>query len=456
LTQTENATVTITDNADPTTQTVNLTGTGTGSVVSLSPSSYTFPTSQFLGTTSPSETITLTNTGNLSLTINSITMGGTNSGDFAQTNNCLLPTNTVAPNGGSCTIAATFTPTSSGTRTAAISIADNATAGSPQAVTLSGTGTSATVGFSPSSLTFGNQTVNTSSAATAVTLTNSGTGVLTINSIQVTPATPANFGQTNNCGSTVPASGGNCTIEVTFSPTTAGSLTAAVSVSDTASGSPQAVPLSGTGGAPEAVLSVSTLTFGSTTQGVPVLDPSSAVTQSVTLQNNGNATLNITNTGAISGSNPADFTITAPCDNSTLTASSSCQIMIAYEPQVYPSGGISSATLTITDNNNNASGSTQTVSLTGYAEHDIVLTWTYGSTSGISGFDIYRGTTSGGETLTYTTTVATSCTTTSTSASCTYVDTAVAAGTYYYYVTAVALNGITQSVPSTPASATVP
>ena len=103
-------------------------------MVSLSPTSLTF-TAQSIGTTSAAQTSILTNTGGVSLTISSITITGTNSGDYAQTNNC--PGSLGA--GTSCTISVTFTPTSVGTRTASVSIADNA-GGSPHTVSLSGLG----------------------------------------------------------------------------------------------------------------------------------------------------------------------------------------------------------------------------------------------------------------------------------------------------------------------------
>jgi hypothetical protein len=62
-------------------------------------------------------------------------------------------------------------------------------------------------------------------------------------------APSANFGQTNNCGGSVPARG-SCPINVTFSPTAAGSLAGALTITDNTkgvAGSTQTVTLSGTG-----------------------------------------------------------------------------------------------------------------------------------------------------------------------------------------------------------------
>ena len=102
--------------------------------VSLSPTSLTFA-SQTVGTTSAPQTATLTNTGKKSVTITSITITGTNKGDFAETNTC----GTTLAVGASCTISVTFTPTATGTRSGTLSVSDDAV-GSPQTASLTGTG----------------------------------------------------------------------------------------------------------------------------------------------------------------------------------------------------------------------------------------------------------------------------------------------------------------------------
>ena len=90
--------------------------------------------------------------------------------------------------------------------------------------------------FLPTSLAFGNQNVNTTSAAQTVTLTNSGTAALNITSI----AASAPYAQTNTCGASV-AAGANCSISVTFTPTATGSQPGTITVTDNATGSPQTV-----------------------------------------------------------------------------------------------------------------------------------------------------------------------------------------------------------------------
>jgi fibronectin type 3 domain-containing protein len=91
--------------------------------------------SQPVGTTSGAQTVTLTNTGGASLSIANFTVTGADASDFAETNLC--GSSVVA--GAKCTIAVMFTPSATGTRTAALSISDNAN-GSPKTVSLSGTG----------------------------------------------------------------------------------------------------------------------------------------------------------------------------------------------------------------------------------------------------------------------------------------------------------------------------
>ena len=126
-----------TDNAAGSPQTVMLTGTGTAPAaptVSLSTSSLTF--SAAAEATSGSQSVTVTNTGNAALSINSVSVTGTNAANFASTNNCA---SSIAPQ-GTCTISVTFTPSMAASFSGQIAIASNA-AGSPATVGLSGTGT---------------------------------------------------------------------------------------------------------------------------------------------------------------------------------------------------------------------------------------------------------------------------------------------------------------------------
>src|SRR5208337_3731035 len=176
--------------------------------------------------------------------------------------------------------------------------------------------------------------------------------------------------------------GGNCTISVTFTPTATGTRTAAVSISDNAAGSPQTVSLSGTGTAPAVSLTPTSLSFASQ----PIDTGSTA--QTVTLTNSGNATLTITSL-VPAGANATDFSETADTCGGSVAAGRNCTIEVMFTPSA---AGQRTATLSITDN---ASGSPQTVSISGTGTHDVILSWT--ASSGAVSYNVYRGTTSGGE-----------------------------------------------------------
>jgi hypothetical protein len=297
------------------------------------------------------------------------------------------------------------------------------------------------VSLSPTSLAFGNQSVGTPSTAQTVTLSNTGSATLSITSLALAGTNASDFAQSNTCGSSLAASA-NCTISVTFTPVASGSRTASVSITDNASGSPQAVSLSGTGTARVVSLSPTSLAFGN--QSVST----TSTAQTVTLSNTGTAALSITSL-TLTGTNASDFDESNTCGGS-LAAGGNCTIAVWFTPSI---AGTEAASLSMADN---ASSGAQTVSLSGAGTHDVIVTWTASTTAGVVGYNVYRGTTSGGESTTplNSSPVASGCTSTT---ACTYTDATVVAGTTYYYtVTAVASNDVTQSADSNEVSATVP
>src|SRR5439155_792918 len=259
--------------------------------VTVSPASLNF-SNQAVGIASPPQSVTVTNVGAAPLGISSLTVSGTNSGDFALTG-C---GSAVAPN-GSCTVSVTFTPTATGTRSATLTITDNA-AGSPQTVSLSGTGTTLAVTLSPSSLAFGNQQVTTTSPAQNATLTNSGAAPLTINSISLTGANTGDAKRTSKSSRTAATSSAiwPCTLTVTCTRTPSGPRSSTVSVAAHAAGSPQPVRPFPTRRSSDLTLSPSSLAFGN--QQVTTTSPA----QNATLTNSGAAPLTI-NSISLTGSN---------------------------------------------------------------------------------------------------------------------------------------------------------
>jgi phospholipase C len=102
-------------------------------------------------------------------------------------------------------------------------------------------GSTTALTISPTSLTFGQQIVGTTSPSQTVTLTNTGTVTITFSSIKAS----AGYKLSSACGRTLPV-GKHCTLSVSFAPTTAGTITGSVTITDNAPGSPQKVPLTGT------------------------------------------------------------------------------------------------------------------------------------------------------------------------------------------------------------------
>jgi hypothetical protein len=103
-------------------------------------------------------------------------------------------------------------------------------------------GGSSSLSASPSSVSFGNENVGSTSSAQTVTVTNSGSAAASVSSVSVTGP----FSQANTCGSSI-AAGASCTVSVQFSPTASGTASGTLSVASSAPGSPLTVALSGTG-----------------------------------------------------------------------------------------------------------------------------------------------------------------------------------------------------------------
>ncbi len=101
------------------------------------------------------------------------------------------------------------------------------------------------IGFSPQTLNFGNQPIDTTSSAQQVVLSNAQSVNLLISSITVS----GDYQQSNNCGSSLPPNS-NCTINVKFQPTGTGVRPGTLTVTDSGYGSPRTTNLTGLGTVP--------------------------------------------------------------------------------------------------------------------------------------------------------------------------------------------------------------
>ncbi|HEY0973852.1 MAG TPA: choice-of-anchor D domain-containing protein [Solimonas sp.] len=240
--------LTVSSNAPGTPHSVALSGTGVAAPptpatprLSASPSPADFGT-QEVGHTSSPLTVTVRNSGSGTLEIGSVGLVGAE--EFAIVDDTCANARLVA--GARCVVSVTLTPSATGTRTATLRLLSNA-AGSPHEITLSGSGVQPALSASPSPLAFGDQAVGSRSAAVTVTVTNTGSAVLVVDSIGVAGANVGDFAlAANTCGSSLGV-GASCVVEVVFAPTAAGLRTASVTLHSNAAGSPHTVTVSGTG-----------------------------------------------------------------------------------------------------------------------------------------------------------------------------------------------------------------
>ncbi len=260
----------------------------------------------FVGkTTKPA---TLTNTGNIALTVTGIAV----SGNFSETDNC--QSGPLQP-GASCTIQVTFTPTQTSTQTGQMTIGGNVSCGQI-VVALSGTGIApGAVSLSPSTVPFGQVEVGTTSAAQQVTASNTGGTAISITGVQAS----APFAIASNaCGASL-AAGAACQVKVEFAPTQKGAVTGTLTFTDEAG--TQSAQLTGTGAAaPTDTLSATSLSFPATV----VTQQSAPLT--IGLTNSGDLPLTTIGT-SVTGS----FQASSNC-GSTLPGHSSCAISVIFTP----------------------------------------------------------------------------------------------------------------------------
>ncbi len=229
---TRSGVLTITDSIG--TQTAQLSGTGDAPATdTLSPLSLTFA-QQAIGTASAAQQVTLTNSGDVALTLIKTSLSA---GDFTATNSCGASLNPHS----TCAISVGFVPTVVGTRTATLTITDQFRS---QTVTLTGTGVAPPgVSLSPASLSFPATGVGLSAPAQTLTLTNNGGLPLHIaNTVLSAGFTIAS----SSCGALLsPAA--ICNLIIVFSPNAAGASSGTLTLADDATSGTQTTNLAGTG-----------------------------------------------------------------------------------------------------------------------------------------------------------------------------------------------------------------
>jgi Abnormal spindle-like microcephaly-assoc'd, ASPM-SPD-2-Hydin len=282
---------------------------------------------------------------------------------------------------------------------------------------------------SSTSAAFGNINVGNNNTS-SVTITNSGTSSVTISSVSV-----AGAGMSAN-GIATPmtlAAGQTTVLSIVFTPTAVGAVSGTVSVVSSATNSPGVITTTGTGVQPQLTASPASLNFGNVADG-------SSGTQTITLSNTGTAAATISQ-AVVSGTG---YTMSGLAMPMTLAAGASTSFSVQFAPTV---AGSDSGSVTVTSNTPNSPTMVAT-SGTGTAAvvHSVSLSWV-ASTSSVVGYNIYRGSVSGGP---YTVLNSTP------NAGLTYTDMTVLAGqTYFYVVTAVSSTGM-ESVVSNEVAVTIP
>ena len=333
------ASLSISDSASNSPQTVALTGAGINpGSTSITPLSLSFGT-VVIGTVSSPQTVALTNAGGAPLTIGSIQLTGTGGTSFALANSC----GASLAAGATCNIQVTFDPTAAATASASLTFVDDS-ATSPQSVALSGTGIKPpAVTISPLTLNFGNVVIGTQGTAQTVTITNTGGAPLTMNGVTLAGANTTLFSDSSTCPSVL-ATGASCNLAVSFLPSAAGQATASLTVADSAWNSPQTVALTGAGITPGSTsVTPISMSFGNVAVGTQ------SASQTVALTNAGGAPLTISSLG-LTGTGASSFSESNNC-SSTLAAGATCNIGVTFIPTAATAV---TASLTVLDNSANS------------------------------------------------------------------------------------------------------
>src|ERR1700735_5215491 len=238
--------ISFTDNAPNSPQTLTMSGMGVASSSTLGASAASVSFGSVAVGSNSQQTVTVTNTGNASATISALTASGTG---FSVTG--LATPVTIAAN-QSASFTAQFAPTTSGAASGSITVSSTAS-NSTLSIPLSGSGTQGSLTANPSTVGFGNVIVG-ANGTSSITLTNSGSA-----SISISQANVSGTGFTIS-GLATPmtiAAGQGASFTAKFAPTSAGTATGSVSITSNAPNSPLVISLTGAGVASSSTLGAS-------------------------------------------------------------------------------------------------------------------------------------------------------------------------------------------------------
>jgi hypothetical protein len=336
----------VNDGAPDSPQTVALTGTG-NLPLTITPAMLAFGT-ETVGHSSAAKTVSLTNNESTTLSFSFAASGNYSVSSSGTTCGTSLLSK------AKCNIAVIFTPTANGSVNGALAITDS-TGFSPQLVGLSGTGSggaTAPLTFTPTALTFAAQAVGTSSAVKSLTVKNSSGSSLTLNTIVTSgDFSAAGAGSTPCAANLVLGAGAACTLNITFSPAlgSSGAINGAVIFTDSAAVGQQILDAKGTAVLP--------LTFAPTTLTFAVQNvATTSAAQTVTITNNLSTSLSLSIAG--NGDYEAVPGGATPC-GSTLAGKAKCTFTVTFTPSAV---GTRASAVTVTDS---ATPAVQVLNVTG-------------------------------------------------------------------------------------------
>ena len=196
-----------------------------------------------MGDPAVTQTITITNEGDLDLTIYSASLSGAGAASFIENNSC-----TTVTKGSSCTIEVTYLASEAGTQNAILSIASNDTDESMIAVSLTGTAdleVPQNIEVNPSSIDFGTITLPSTPKTETITISNTGGEALTVSEVTVTGS--YFIAGSDNCTGAIISPESSCTTNITFTPVEGTSEGTVTISSDDEDDSTIVIPLTGTG-----------------------------------------------------------------------------------------------------------------------------------------------------------------------------------------------------------------
>ncbi len=336
----KSATLSLTHDAPGSPSVLYLTGTGTAPQVVLSPYALSFGTVP-QGSSSV-KYVTVRNEGDVELVVSAISVSGTDASLFA-----FSPSTLTVAAGDSGYIGVDFAPSSTGAKSANLSLVHNG-AGSPSVVALTGTCTAPLAALSSTSLSLGAVPLGSSSSE-YLTIKNNGGFPLLVSAISLSGYNAPLF--TVSPSALTVGAGDSGYVRIEFTPVSTGTRSATLSLTHDAAGSPAVVAVTGTGTAPQVIISTLGFSFGTVPVGLSSID-------SLKVKNRGLSQM-VVSAVSVSGGDAALFSV-RPSDF-TIAAGDSAYVYVEFSPVL---AGDFNTTLSLT---HFAAGSLLDVSLAGSA-----------------------------------------------------------------------------------------